>query len=63
MILEGDTFLYFPLFIGGLPMIGLIPLASYIGSIPELENLATVILYAPPSSIIIWLIMAIFGLS
>lgn len=59
---KSNKFLYAPLFCGSLPMIGLIPLYSYITSYSEIQSLANIILYGFPVSILFWITLILTGI-
>lgn len=59
---KSNKFLYAPLFCGSLPMIGLIPLYTYITSYSEIQSLANIILYGFPVSILFWITLVLTGI-
>jgi len=59
---NSNKFLYVPLFLGSLPMIGIIPLSSYIGSEIEISSLANIVFYGFPAAILFWLTLILTGI-
>lgn len=59
---NSNKFLYTPLFCGALPMIGLLPLYSYISSYIELQELGKVIFFGFPSGVFFWMTLILTGI-
>lgn len=54
-------YLFYPLFVAGLPMFGLVPLANYIGTVESIKDFKYVVLLALPCAVFLWLALGLFG--
>ena len=59
---NSNKFLYAPLFLGSLPMLGIIPLSEYINNEIEISSLANIVFYGFPGAILFWLTLILTGI-